>query len=76
MQIVPSTFLALAVILLLLWRGPFRGLWLFLLLTPFGAAAAFNLPAVGGASIGVMDLAAVALFAIEFLTPDGIARLA
>lgn len=76
MQIVPSTFLALAVILLLLWRGPFRGLWLFMLLTPFGAAAAFNLPAVGGASIGAMDLAAVALFMIVFLTPDGIARLA
>lgn len=76
MAVVPSTFLAIAAILLIFLKGPHRGLWLFMLLTPFGAAAAFNLPAVGGASIGVMDLAAVVLFMMVFLTPDGIARLA
>jgi len=76
MQVVPSTILAFIAILFLFVKGPFRGLWLFFLLTPFGAAAAFNLPAVGGASVGVMDLAALALFMMVFLTPDGLARLA
>jgi hypothetical protein len=76
MQIVPSTFLALAVIAVLMWRGPLRGLWLFLMLAPFGAAAAFNLPAVGGASILVLDLAVVSLFFMILATPDGLARVA
>ena len=62
MAVVPSTFLAIAAILLIFLKGPHRGVWLFMLLTPFGAAAAFNLPALGGASIGMMDLAAVVLF--------------
>ena len=75
MQFVPSTFLALAAIVVLFARGPYRGLWVFMALTPFGAAAAFNLPAVGGASIGVIDLAAVALFVIVFFTQGGVSRL-
>jgi len=76
MQIVSSTFLAVAAIILIFWRGPHRGLWSFMFLTPFGAAAAFNLPAAGGASIGVIDLAALSLFGLVLMTPDGIARLA
>ncbi len=75
MQIVPSTFIALAAIALLVMRGPQRGLWVFLALTPLGAAAAFNLPAVGGASIGVVQLAVVAVVAMLCLTPNGIDHL-
>ncbi len=75
MQIVPSTVLALVAILLLVIKGPFRGLWVFLALTPFGAAAAFNLPAFGGASVMVMDLAALVMFMIVFLSADGVPRL-
>jgi len=76
MQIVPSTFLALVVIVLMAARPPIRALVPLLAVTPFGAAAAFNLPAVGGASIGVTDLAAVALFGLLLLAPGGPARIA
>ena len=76
MQIVPTTFLALAVIAALVIKGPYRGLWMFLAVTPFGAAAAFNLSAAGGASILVTDLAALTLFAHLWVQPDAPARLA
>lgn len=62
MQIVPSTFPALIVALGILLLGPQRGLWLYLAATPFGMAAALNLPAVGGMSILLADLALVAIF--------------
>lgn len=75
MQIVPSTFLALLAIVVLAVQGPRRGLWAFLALAPFGAAAAFNLPALGGASIGLKELAAVAVFALVLLAPAGPARI-
>ena len=76
MQIVPSTFLALIAIAALLRMGPRNGLGVFLALTPLGAAAAFNLPAVGGASIMLVQLAVVAVVALVCLTPGGIDRLA
>jgi hypothetical protein len=76
MQPVASTALALLAVVFLYLQGPNRGLWLFMLMTPFGAAAAFNLPAAGGASIGVMDFAALCLFMMVFLKPDGISRFA
>lgn len=68
MELVPSTILAVLAIVALLSLGVQRGLWAFLALAPFGAAAAFNLPALGGASIGVLDLGAVAIFCMVLLT--------
>ncbi len=76
MQFVPSTGLALVVLLALAVLGPHRGLWVFLATTPFGAAAAFNLPAAGGASILVTDLAALMMFAMLWVQPDAPARIA
>lgn len=76
MQIVPSSFIALAAIAVLLMQGPRRGFWAFLALTPLGAAAAFNLPAVGGASIIVMQLAVLALLALIVSSDGGIDRFA
>ena len=75
MQFVPSTALALIVVLALLVKGPFRGSWLFLAVAPLGAAAAFNLPAVGGASILIVDLAAMVMFAMVLTSSGGIERL-
>ena len=75
MQIVPSTFIALAALALIAMKGPQRGLWVFLALTPLGAAAAFNLPAVGGASIGLVQLAVVMVFTMICLTQGGPNRL-
>ncbi|TMV86155.1 hypothetical protein FGG78_20125 [Thioclava sp. BHET1] len=75
MQIVPSTVLALIVVLALCLKGPYRGLWVFLAATPFGVAAAFNLPAAGGASIMVSDLAALTLFCTLWLQPEGTGRI-
>ncbi len=74
MEIVPTTFLALAAVALLVWLGPRQGLWVVLALMPFGGAAAFNLPALGGATIGVTDLAALSLFCLVLLTHGGAAR--
>lgn len=64
MQIVASSFLALAAMMILLFKGPYRGLWVLLAMTAFGAAAAFNLPALGGASILVADIAALTVFGL------------
>lgn len=75
MQLVPSTILALIGILILFAKGPRRGLWAFLALTPFGAAAAFNLPALGGATIGLKELTVVALFVVIWIAPDGPNRM-
>ena len=76
MEIVPSTLLALALAVALVLRGPQRGLGLLMAATPFGAAAAFNLPAAGGATIGVLDLAAIAAFAALLVLPAWPGRLA
>lgn len=67
MEFVPSSLLALAAIVALATFGPRRGAWAFFALLPFGAAAAFNLPALGGATIGVADLAAVVVFGLVLL---------
>ena len=76
MQIVPSTLLALLLVVMLMKQGPQRGLHWFFIMSPFGAAAAFNMPAVGGASIGIIDLGALVLFALVFSGPNGPARIA
>lgn len=68
LQFVPSTLIAVFAIVALVGLGMQRGLWAFMVLAPFGAAAAFNLPALGGATIGVLDLGAVTLFCMVLLT--------
>jgi hypothetical protein len=75
LEIVPSTLIALIALAAMLVRGPSRSVGVFLALTPLGAAAAFNLPAVGGATIGVADLAAIGLFGLVCLTPAGLPGL-
>lgn len=76
MQIVLSSVLALVVIIALTFRGPYKGLWLFMAVTPLGAAAAINLPAVGGASILVTDLIALTMFALVVIHRQGLALMA
>ena len=76
MQVVPSTVIAILAIAVLALRGPVRGLPVLLATAPLGAAAAFNLPALGGASILVLDLVAVAAFFMILLLPDGLGRFA
>ena len=72
MEIVASSFIALLAVALMVLRGPHRSIGVMLALTPLGAAAAFNLPAVGGATIGVADIAVLALFTLICLTPAGL----
>lgn len=76
MEIVPSTFMALAAVAGLFWLGPYRGLWLFIGLTPFGAAAAVNLPAVGGSTLGLIEFAVAPLLLIAAMQLGGIGRMA
>ncbi len=75
MEFVPSSFLALAAIVALAAQGVRRGAWAFFALLPFGAAAAFNLPALGGATIGVADLAAVVVIGLVLVGPGAGASL-
>ncbi|OWU83479.1 hypothetical protein ATO6_18760 [Oceanicola sp. 22II-s10i] len=76
MEIVPSSVLALLAVAMMTVKGPYRGLWIFIATTPFGAAAAFNMPALGGASILAADLAAVSIFALVALLPGGLRQIA
>lgn len=76
MQIVLSSVLAIIVIAALAAKGPYRGLWLFMAVTPLGAAAAVNLPAVGGASILVSDFVALAMFCLVMIYRGGPALVA
>ncbi|MGC9368076.1 MAG: hypothetical protein ACP5DX_00920 [Paracoccaceae bacterium] len=75
MEIVASTFLAMAALAALAATGPHRGLWLVMAVAPFGAAAAFNLPALGGASILALDLMAITLFGLVALSRDGLRQI-
>ena len=75
MEIVPTTALAAAAVAVIAWLGPRRGLWAFFALTPLGAAAALNLPSLGGASIVLADMAAVALFAAALTRAGAPGRL-
>lgn len=70
MQFVSSTFVAIAILALIAARGPYRGMILFFAVTPMGAMAAINLPALGGTSITVIDLAVVAIFGLVLLGRD------
>jgi ABC-type multidrug transport system fused ATPase/permease subunit len=64
------------VILWIVARHPVHGVVPVLAVTPLGAAAAFNLPAVGGASILVADIAALTLFALVVVSRHGAERIA
>lgn len=70
MQIVSSTFIAFAVLAFILARGPYRGLLFFFAVTPMGAMAAINLPALGGTSITVIDVTVAGLFGLVLLGRD------
>lgn len=70
MEFVTSTYLALAAIAVLVALGVRRGAWAFFALLPLGAAAAFNLPALGGATIGVADLGAVVILLLVALSQN------
>lgn len=74
MQFLPSTALAVVMIGGLVALGLRRGLWLFFAMMPLGAAAAFNLPAVGGASFGIKELAVIALFLMVLSRRGGLDR--
>lgn len=67
MQIVPTTFMALALIVLLVLVRPRHQLAVLGIALPFGAAAAFNLPAFGNSSVLVPSLVAAALIGFYFL---------
>lgn len=71
MQLFPTSLIAVLAIAVLATRGPQRGFWAFAALIPFAATAAFNLPAVGGASILLADVGALALIAMLLLRPSG-----
>lgn len=72
MQFLPSTFLAIAMIAGLMAVGLRRGLWLFFAMMPLGAAAAFNLPAVGNASFGIKELAVIVVLGLVLVQPRGL----
>lgn len=76
MELVASSAFAVLLLAALVLAGPQRGLWVFFLATPFGAAAAVNLPAAGGASLLVADVAALALFTLVLVRHQGIAMMA
>ena len=64
MSLTETTLLALVLSLILLFRGPERGLWALMISLPFGVAAAVNLPALGNSSLLMADLVALTLVAL------------
>lgn len=56
--------------MLLLARGPYRGLAILFAITPFGMMAAFNLPALGGLSILATDMVVMTFVALTLLRRD------
>lgn len=72
MQFLPSTPLAIVMIGALVALGLNRGLWLFFAMMPLGAAAAFNLPAVGNASFGIKELAVIVVLGMVVFRPRGL----
>ena len=75
MQFLPSTFIAIVMIGALLAVGLRRGLWVFFAMMPLGAAAAFNLPAVGNASFGIKELAVIVVLGLVLFRPRGLDNL-
>lgn len=64
MQFVITTPLALVAAALLIWLGPVRGFWVLPATLPFGVTAAVNLPALGGTSLLVADIASLCFIAL------------
>lgn len=75
MQFFPSSFLIVLSLAVLMIKGPRRAYWAFMILTPLAATAAFNLPSVGGASILLGDVAAMAIFALILFRAQGLSML-
>lgn len=75
MEIVSTTFLALALTAVLLLVGPRRGQVVLACALPAGAASAFNLPALGNASILMTDVIVVAAAALLLLQPNNFNRV-
>lgn len=75
MQFLPSTFIAVALIGALLAVGLRRGLWIFFAMMPLGAAAAFNMPALGNASFGIKELAVIVVLGLVMVRPRGLDNL-
>lgn len=61
MTITSSTFIILFLMILMVRRGPYRGVLILFLLMPFGMMAAFSLPAFGNTTILGADLAVLGL---------------
>lgn len=62
-----TTLLAMILILIPMWLGPERGIWALMVSIPLGVAAAFNLPALGNASVMVADFVAAAVAGLVLL---------
>ncbi|PWJ22181.1 hypothetical protein [Jannaschia seohaensis] len=75
MQLFPTSLLVVLALVVLAMRGPQRGFWAFMALLPFAATAAFNLPAVGGASILLADIGALGIIALLIARPGGTSLL-
>lgn len=61
MQVVPSTFIALLLMVWMMRRGAYHGLAIFCVAIPFGMMAAFNLPAIGNTTILATDMVLLAM---------------
>ncbi|MCR9125579.1 MAG: hypothetical protein NXH82_05590 [Rhodobacteraceae bacterium] len=75
MDIVLSTLIAVAAMAIIFVQGPHRGLWAFMGVVPLGAAAAINLPALGGATIGLKEACVFAVFTSCVARVGGFDRL-
>ncbi|UWQ19942.1 hypothetical protein [Jannaschia sp. M317] len=73
MQFFPTSLLVVAALWVMASKGPRQAFWAFMVLTPLAATAAFNLPALGGASILLADLGALGILAIALLQRGGMA---
>jgi hypothetical protein len=69
MELTTTTPIAVFAAALLVWLGPVRGLPVLFSVLPLGAAAAFNLPALGNSTILVADIATCTFIAIVIASP-------
>ncbi|KIT16304.1 hypothetical protein [Jannaschia aquimarina] len=67
MQILVSTPIVFAFLILLAIRGPYAGLTALAAILPFGMMAAINMPAIGNTSILGIDLAVLTMFVLMLL---------
>ena len=69
MELTTTTPIAVFAAVLLIWLGPVWGLPVLFSVLPLGAAAAFNLPALGDSSIIVADIVTCVFIAIVMASP-------